>query len=823
MRRLSECLAGCQKEEEVKAEFCKFFGMKICALRAIDHYTPNVLFEFKFDRRFDSPANIAPVLAQTLYYARLIKFKLTKYALPHSICVVDRNEAFFVETRDFAPFYTSRTFKYDWDRAASTPCPVLVADVEAFIEKHPVYVYDLTNEKSEAEFGETCRAKLVAQATFDDLLDKKEITEENFLDVYEYWKSLFGKYVENGRKASEYFLADIERGKVKSDVAGEVSFNVENGTWVRKSVQAKTYEHFWQKYDHVDPQVIPQIRQKYDRLTEDYRRRFTGEFYTPVEFASKGLDYLERELGQRWWESGEYRFWDMAAGTGNLEFELPAAALPYCYISTLEDTEAKYCQKIFPLATCFRYNYLEDDIAALEGGLDFGGDGARKMPAKLAADLANPRLKWIVFINPPFATANSTGGETGKESKGGVSMTPLRAWMTREGYGEASRELFTQFLFRISKEFAGKDARLCLFSKLKYLNSNNDQKIRDGFFQYAYRRGFIFPSKCFYGAKGSFPVGFSVWNLAKKRHLSKQRIRFDVFTEDLSKIGSKVVPVISRTEMLNKWCPRPRWDGVSVMPMFSSALVQQKKNKDQRDHVAAGFLFSMSSNGDDFQHQNSVFILSTPYANAGAFSVTSENFEKAMVLHAAKKIPTSTWVNDRDAFYAPKGELDSEFIDDCVVWSAFAPSNYAVSLRDVTHKGRVYQIANNLFPFFRSDVRKWKCPVKDVQESLDAATDERFLATWLKGRDLSPEAQAVLDAAKCVYRRFYADVASSNWADYKVQTWDLGFYQIVQSAKGTSVAKEELAELRAAHDALREKLLPQITDYGFINHDVEYF
>ena len=29
--------------------------------------------------------------------------------------------------------------------------------------------------------------------------------------------------------------------------------------------------------------------------------------------------------------------------------------------------------------------------------------------------------------------------------------------------------------------------------------------------------------------------------------------------------------------------------------------------------------------------------------------------------------------------------------------------------------------------------------------------------------------------------------------------------------------------LRAAHDALREKLLPQITDYGFINHDVEYF
>jgi len=43
VKSLSDSLRPCQKEEEVKAEFCKFFKMKIFALRGIDHYTEHVL------------------------------------------------------------------------------------------------------------------------------------------------------------------------------------------------------------------------------------------------------------------------------------------------------------------------------------------------------------------------------------------------------------------------------------------------------------------------------------------------------------------------------------------------------------------------------------------------------------------------------------------------------------------------------------------------------------------------------------------------------------------------------------------------------------
>ncbi len=875
--------APCAKEEEVKAEFCKFFKMKIFALRGIDHYTEHVLFEFKYDRNFRNPENVARALAQVMYYARMLKFGagLTKYPLPPYICVVDKNEAFFAETKDYAKFYAAKGDRYDWDRAPSTPCPKLVGDIlAAFLKQTDLltpngvrdtggsqftataasdatscvppavsrvsgeqirllktpYIYDLTNPAEEEQFVAKCREHLVAQMTFLDLLEKKAITEDNFLDVFEYWDGLFGAYVRNGRKSSEYFLSDIEQGKSIVAQGGQVLFSVSGAEgYIPKTLQPEKYLHFWQNYEKVPPPSMTRIRQKADRLTEDFRRRFTGEFYTPVEFAAKGLAYLERTIGREWWKSGEYRFWDMAAGTGNLEFELPSSALPYCYISTLEAEDAKYCQKIFPSATCFQYDYLADDIPALAGQMTFGQ--TRKMPSNLAADLANPNIKWIIFINPPFAMASVLGGGLGKTSKDTVSMTSIREWMHQEGYGEASRELFTQFLIRISKEFKERQAHLCMFSKLKYLNSNNDQKIRDGFFQYQYERGFIFPIKCFYGATGNFPVGFLVWNLAKRKHLKDQSITLDVFNANVEKIGTKSIPSVNRDKMLNKWCPRPKWDGKSVMPTFVSALKLQTDNKDPRDHIASGFLFSLSCGRDDFAHQNMVFMLSSPYASAGAFSVTPENFEKALVLHAVKRIPKATWTNDKDAFYAPSVALPDEFVTDCVVWSAFAGSNNCVSLRNIQYKDKVYQIANQMFPFLLDDVRRWPCDHGDITSQLAAANEDRFLAKWLAARDFSTEARAVLDAARTLYREFYANITNTPWMDWKIETWDVGYYQIRNAMKslggsrscatdGAADAQERVppAEaLRAAHDALRAKLLPQIYSLGFLNPDVAYF
>ena len=116
MKHLYDSLRACAKEEEVKAEFCKFFKMKIFALRGIDHDTERVLFEFKYDRNFKNAENVARVLAQVMYYARMLKFGagLTKYPLPPYICVVDKNEAFFAEKKDYAKFSAAKGDRYDW-------------------------------------------------------------------------------------------------------------------------------------------------------------------------------------------------------------------------------------------------------------------------------------------------------------------------------------------------------------------------------------------------------------------------------------------------------------------------------------------------------------------------------------------------------------------------------------------------------------------------------------------------------------------------------------------------------------------------------------
>ena len=110
-----------------------------------------------------------------------------------------------------------------------------------------------------------------------------------------------------------------------------------------------------------------------------------------------------------------------------------------------------------------------------------------------------------------------------------------------------------------------------------------------------------------------------------------------------------------------------------------------------------------------------------------------------------------------------------------------------------------------------------------------------ILGEWLAARDFSTEARAVLDAARAVYREFYANITHTPWMDWKIETWDVGYYQVRNAMKGLGervFSRADAADgdirhpaenLREAHNALRAKLLPQIYSLGFLNPDVEYF
>ena len=176
-------------------------------------------------------------------------------------------------------------------------------------------------------------------------------------------------------------------------------------------------------------------------------RRFHGEFFTPIRFAKKALDYIEKTIDKQWWKNGNYRLWDMAAGTGNLEYHLPQEALQYCYLSTLYKEDKDHLDKLFPDATGFQYDYLNDDIDNLFAEATIGFNFQWKLPEKLRNELADPNIKWIILINPPFATSQKAGTSGG--SKKDVSDTVLRKLMHKNNLGEVSRELFAQFIYRI--------------------------------------------------------------------------------------------------------------------------------------------------------------------------------------------------------------------------------------------------------------------------------------------------------------------------------------------------------------------------------------
>ena len=822
MKNLFDDLKNTKTEEEVKFIFAKFFNLQLSTKNYIDLYTPQILFEFKFDANLENLQTRAKIFAQSLYYVRRLKYENDPRPLSRSICIVTKFAAAILPTKDFKNYYLwSKGAAYDWDLAPSSPCKKLVAALVKDSVIKDCHVYDFNISEDEKNFIDAMNRNLQVELSLFDA-DKKIIDEFNFYGIFEYWQTKFGQYVaEDDRKPSEYFITDIEGGKSVAVDEHHVLFRMGDGTTSEKFFPMHEYNFFWNTYAKIyAPAEIISIRQKMDRMTEINRRRFTGEFFTPVDFAKKAVDYLARTIGKDWYKKGNFRLWDMAAGTGNLEFALPNDALPYCYISTLLDDDAAYCKKIFPTATVFQYDYLNDDVEFLAQPSLFNLGAKYKMPKNLRDDLDNPNINWIIFINPPYATASNFERTEDKIFKDNVSMTEIQKLMTAEGMGAASRELYAQFLYRISKEF--KDRKVCLgiFSKLKYINSVLDQKLRDKFFSYKYERGFLISSQNFQGCKGKFPVGFLIWNLAENIPLESQQISLDVFNTNIEKVAVKKVNSAPANEALNRWVFRPT--GVKKFPPLSSALNVNSKNKLIRDKIPENFLASLICTASDFSHQNYTALLSGPYVGVGSFSVIPENFTKAMIIHAVRRLPKATWLNDRDQFMQPTKNLSAEFITDAVIWSLFAPSNQTVSLRNVKYEGQIYQMPNNLYPFKISEIKKWRLP-SEIAIQLELAQEDRFAAKWLESHraEITAEGAAVLARAKEIYKVFYENLNALDVVALKIENWDVGWYQIRMAVKAFS--DDENTNFQKAFKALGEKLLPQIYELGFLRDEVIYF
>lgn len=270
-------LSLAKSEETVKVIYSKYFNIIYDASDRHDLYTPQILFEFKYDKNFENLKNKATILAQTLYYIRKLKFQDVNKVIPFFICLADVNEALLTETSKWSTYYSNDS--YDWLRPASKPDPKLIDHLVKEPETSKIHVYKITRKGEHAAFKKNLENALNPQLTLD-FGDKKIINEDNFEAVFDHWKSVIGQYIVNGYKPSFYFLANIQRDKVIIDKDNSrVVFTFEDKNSKTQKVLMKDYDYFWSVYDYVvNEETINGIHAKLDRLTDESQRRFEGEF-----------------------------------------------------------------------------------------------------------------------------------------------------------------------------------------------------------------------------------------------------------------------------------------------------------------------------------------------------------------------------------------------------------------------------------------------------------------------------------------------------------------------------------------------------------------
>lgn len=105
MKNLAETLANTSTEEEVKNLFANFFRIKLDTKNYIDLYTPQILFEFKFDANLNNLDARAKFVAQTFYYIRRLKYGSEIRTPSNFICVVTKFAAVIFQTENFSAYY----------------------------------------------------------------------------------------------------------------------------------------------------------------------------------------------------------------------------------------------------------------------------------------------------------------------------------------------------------------------------------------------------------------------------------------------------------------------------------------------------------------------------------------------------------------------------------------------------------------------------------------------------------------------------------------------------------------------------------------------
>lgn len=796
-------LESARSEEDVKDAYIKALGLRQVNKGLIDIRTEEIWFEAK-----ETPTPPVQMFAQLLFYVRDARRK--GEPIPPFLAVIDREKAAIMETAKALPILADKSIK--WPKSGSAVTKATATQAAPHIETHFV-VYKI--ESHEKEF-----VAAVKTAIRSGKLVRTPITPDNLRQVFDKWVTMIGSELEGVAKADYalLFFSDIMHDGKKAAMSDLPARLLHEGDTPVFELGGKTYElasdkgyrQFWAIY-HRPPEETHRayLLERRDSLLPLDERGFKGAYYTPLHIVDKAYDLLAAKLGKNWQQ--KYLVWDMCCGVGNLEVK--HSNHRQLFMSTLDqaDIDVMRASRTCVAASKFQYDYLNDDVTDT-GDLDYGLSG--KLPPELRQAIADVQAgqpgakKLLVLINPPYAEAMNVDNTTASaganaEAKRGVASTRVGASMM-DGLGYAARELFVQFLVRIQRELPG--ATVAMFSTLKYVNAPNFSAFRERWTA-KYLGGFIVHSRAFDGLKGDFPIGFLLWDTAK--NASIETVKTTALDATGGVVGEKTFYRTETQPPLSEWIVRPRSNQTDAIPL-KNALTPTTSVKDVRgDKWADGALGSMICKGNDFQNAaTSTALLSSGYCSAGAFFVTPDNLWQAAVVFTVRRLIKPTWLNDRDQFLQPAVELSDALKTDCLVWMLFNGSNLSAGADGLEWNGKHWSLTNHFVPYTEKEV------------GAAGRFESDFMSAYLAQRKPSPEARAVLDAARTLWKQFHATKFEKKIRDeFRLGRPDAGWYQIRRALEADADSKPvDFEPFRTAYEELSTKLRPLVYTYGFLRN-----
>lgn len=638
------------------------------------------------------------------------------------------------------------------------------------------------------------------------------ITKNNFTAIYSKWaatvkptiKADWDKAKLHGILDADFYLADILSSDnmtlkdklfvlLKSDHY-EFDRSIDDSGFdsVRSasfSDGQKAHTLFWNRYTRPPREEFWQyIIDRRDLLVPQDVRERKGSYFTPQCWVELSQKYLAEVYGEDWQD--EYDIWDCAAGTGNLlngltnKYKIWASTLDKADVDVMEDRIANGANLLE--SHVFQFDFLNDDFS--------------KCPKGLQEIINDPerRKKLIIYINPPYAEHGNKRQLSGKgKNKSGVAETTVYK-KYQATIGSAARELYAQFLIRISKEIPG--CGIAQFSTLKTVQARNFSKFRT-VFNAKIEKLFLVPADTFDNVKGKFPIGFFIWKTLSNKIISNlEYIQADLYNYDMKYSGVKNIFNYDNKKLVIEWL----------------------RNFYDKNNKIIGYL---NIAGTDIQHNNNIFISNALSSNTIKeklyTNITAFNIIEMSIYNTIRHVIYDTWINDRDQYTYPLASYnnDIEFKTNCLTWSIFNNSIQAS------------QGINNWIPFTEQEIGakdafqshfmshyiagKLKPTTTDTFSLLDTSAGNVHAAPL----SFSEEARAVFDAGREVWRYYHAQQdANPNAALYDIKEYFCG-----RDKKGKLKTRSDDDKYNALMDKLKTKLKelaaviePKVYEHGFL-------